>query len=234
MRVALFGGTGTVGTQLLTQALAHGHDVRALVRNPARLPTTTGPVTVVTGDVHDQGAVDGVVDGSDAVLSALGGTNRSVPRVLQAGTANILDAMNRLGVSRLVVVQGFHLPFPGDPNNAGQRLIRPIVRLLNSALSEDSLAMAALVSSSDAEWTIVRCPPIHAGPVTAGYRSGSLKLGPWSRVSAGDVALFALTCMEAGVNAREAPMIAAGARSNGSTKDSSQSAVPGIRNSSGG
>ncbi|MBO0693855.1 MAG: NAD(P)H-binding protein, partial [Acidimicrobiaceae bacterium] len=134
MRVALFGATGTVGTQVLTQALEHGHEVQALVRDPGRLPVTATPVTVVTGDVHDQEAVDAVVAGSDAVLSALGGTNRSAPHLLGGGTANVLDAMNRLAVSRIVVVQGFQLPFPGDPNNAGQRLIRRILRLANAAL----------------------------------------------------------------------------------------------------
>ncbi|MBO0693786.1 MAG: hypothetical protein J2P58_12865, partial [Acidimicrobiaceae bacterium] len=103
------------------------------------------------------------------------------------------------------------LPFPGDPNNAGQRLIRRILRLANAALLEDSLAMASLVSGTDTEWTILRCPPIHAGPATGRYRSGTLKLGPWSKVNSGDVALLALTCVEKGRYKRQAPMVAAAA-----------------------
>jgi uncharacterized protein YbjT (DUF2867 family) len=211
MRVALFGGAGTVGTQLLAQALAGGHEVRALVRNPDRLPVLAGPITVVTGDVHDRAAVDAVIAGSAAVLSALGGTNREDPHLIEACTAGILDSMRRHGVSRVVAVQGFHLPFPGDPGNAGQRLMRRILRLANAALLEDSLAMAVLLSGSDAEWTIVRAPRIYAGPVTAaGYRTGTLRLGPWSTVSSGDVARFALACLENGLRSREAPMIAGG------------------------
>lgn len=38
MKLALFGGTGTVGSQLLAQAVGDGHEVWALVRDPGRLP----------------------------------------------------------------------------------------------------------------------------------------------------------------------------------------------------
>ncbi len=40
LRVALFGTTGRVGSELLTETLAAGHDARVLVRSPARLAAT--------------------------------------------------------------------------------------------------------------------------------------------------------------------------------------------------
>jgi len=50
-RLALFGATGRVGSELLTQALAAGNDVRVLVRSPAKLAATSDRLTVVQGDV---------------------------------------------------------------------------------------------------------------------------------------------------------------------------------------
>lgn len=38
MRLAVFGATGGTGRQLVEQALAQGHEVTAVVRDPARLP----------------------------------------------------------------------------------------------------------------------------------------------------------------------------------------------------
>ena len=38
MRIALLGATGAVGGHFLNKALAAGHEVRALVRSPAKLP----------------------------------------------------------------------------------------------------------------------------------------------------------------------------------------------------
>ena len=45
-RLALFGATGRVGSELLTQALAAGHDVRVLVRSPAKLAATSDRFTM--------------------------------------------------------------------------------------------------------------------------------------------------------------------------------------------
>jgi uncharacterized protein YbjT (DUF2867 family) len=43
MRLTIFGASGQTGRHLLTQALAAGHTVTAVVRDPTRLPEgTTG------------------------------------------------------------------------------------------------------------------------------------------------------------------------------------------------
>jgi putative NADH-flavin reductase len=208
MMIALLGGTGTAGNQILAQALAGGHQLRCMVRNADRLGPFARQVTALVGDVGDRAAVETTITGSEVVISALGGTNRRSTDVLRTGYANIVAAMGRLGVSRLVAVQGFHLPFPDDPNNAGQRLIRRILRVANAALLKDSLAMAEQLSASDTDWTLVRAPRIKPAPATGRYRSGRLELGPWNSVSAGDVACFALECAVTGSYRRQAPMIA--------------------------
>lgn len=208
MRLAMFGTTGRAGTAILRRACAAGYDVHALTRSPGKLNLDDTQVTVTTGDVRDRAATGRAVQGADAVVSAIGGTGTRNPAVLQQGAAAILTAMNRHGVGRLIVIQGFHLPFPGDPRNLGRPLMAAMLRLWNRHLVADSHQMADLLRESELDWTLIRMPRLAAGPPAGGYRVGHLPLGPWSRVTAGQVADFTLACLATGGFAREAPMIA--------------------------
>jgi uncharacterized protein YbjT (DUF2867 family) len=69
MRVTVFGATGGVGSEVVRQGLAAGHDVVAVVRDPARLTVPAGSgLGVVTADVMDPAQIGPAVKGSDAVV----------------------------------------------------------------------------------------------------------------------------------------------------------------------
>ena len=208
MRLALFGATGRAGGAILRESRAAGHDVRALVRSPGALSGDDPRITVTAGDARDPAATRRMVDGADAVVSAIGGTRAGNLAVLRDGTAVILGAMQRAGVRRLIVIQGFHLPFPGDPGNLGSAAMRVMLRLWNRYLSADSYQMAEALRGSDLDWTLIRMPRLTGGPAGADYRTGQLALGPWSTVTTGQVAHFSLTCLDTGGFVRQAPMIA--------------------------
>lgn len=206
MRLAIFGGTGTVGSELLTRALDGGHDVRALVRTPSKLGGDRDRLTVVAGDARGAPAVGQTLAGCDAVLSTLGAKGRNYPDTRRVGTAHILAAMQEQRIRRLVVMGGFHLHFNGDPSNVGQRLILPILKL-SPHLVEDTTAMGVAILASDLDWTLVRTPRVVGRRTDGGARTGQLALGPWSKVSRGDVASFMLRCLEDDAYIRQAPMI---------------------------
>jgi putative NAD(P)-binding protein len=206
MKLAIFGATGTVGSELLTEALDAGHDIRALVRTPSKIPGPHPQLTVVHGDVRDFAAVKHTVDGCDAVLSTLGTTDRHDPDVRRAGTGNVLAAMHEHGIHRIVVMGGFHLQFPGDPDNVGRKLIVPIIKLMGIVV-EDTTAMAALIQASDLDRTIVRAPRVARHRRPARVRTGTLRLGPWSKVARANVASFMLRCLSDETSICRAPMI---------------------------
>jgi len=210
MKLAIFGGTGTVGGALVSQALDAGHQIRLLARTPSKVAVSHRRLSVVAGDVRDDAAVSATMAGSHAVLSALGGVGDSDS--IRIGTAAIAAAMNADGVRRLIVMQGFHLDFPGDPNNVGRRMILPLLRLASRDLMADSRAMASQVQASTLEWTVVRAPRVVVGPPTGRYRTGILRLGPWNTVTNSDVAEFMLRCLDDATTIGTAPMIAAGPR----------------------
>jgi len=210
MKLAIFGGTGTVGSALVSQGLDAGHEIRLLARTPSKVTKSHRRLSVVAGDARDAAAVSDTIAGSDAVLTALGGVRDSDS--IRIGTAAIAAAMAADGVHRLIVMQGFHLDFPGDPHNAGRRMILPLLWLASRDLIADSRAMATQVQASTLEWTVVRAPRVVAGPRTGGYRTGILRLGPWNTVTNSDVADFMLRCLDDPTTIGTAPMIAAGRR----------------------
>jgi putative NADH-flavin reductase len=209
MRLAIFGATGTVGTELLTQALGAGHHARVLVRTPSKLGERHARLTVLEGNVKDRDAVQDTLTGCEAVLSTLGASGKDDPDTRCTGTANIMAAMPEAGIRRLVVMGGFHLHCPGDPGNLGQKLIGLILGFSRN-LNEDTTAMGALVLASDLDWTLVRSPRVVHGDPDDSYRTGTLKLGPWSKVAPGQVATFMLRCVTDDSYIRQTPMISRG------------------------
>ncbi len=61
MNLTVFGATGGVGREVLTQALDAGHHITAYVRNPAKLGLNHPNLTVITGELTDREAVQRAV-----------------------------------------------------------------------------------------------------------------------------------------------------------------------------
>ena len=71
MKLTILGASGRTGTHLVEQALAAGHDVVALIRNPAKLTLRHERLRITQGELTDEVAVEAAVRGADAVLAAL-------------------------------------------------------------------------------------------------------------------------------------------------------------------
>jgi putative NADH-flavin reductase len=104
MNLTVFGATGGVGREVVTQALDRGDHVTAYVRNPAKLGITHPKVTVVAGELTDREAVQRAIRGADAVISALGPSldRTATGMPLVDGTRTIVDAMQAEGVERYI------------------------------------------------------------------------------------------------------------------------------------
>jgi putative NADH-flavin reductase len=74
MKIMVFGATGRIGSSVVDQALAAGHQVSAFVREARRLTGSIGQVQVIEGNVLDPAEVEAALrDGFDAVVVAIGG-----------------------------------------------------------------------------------------------------------------------------------------------------------------
>ncbi len=120
MKIAVLGAAGRTGTPLVDELLRRGHEVSVLVRTPAKLGERADRVFVVTGSSTDPAALDALLPGADAVVSALGPTQKEPE--LHTRTANaLIEAMPRHAVTRFVGISGAGVDVPGDRKVGGTR-----------------------------------------------------------------------------------------------------------------
>ncbi len=74
MRVAVTGGTGFVGTALITRLIDKGIEVRALARNPDRFNAPQN-ITVLRGGLEDEAALSALAEGADIFFNLAGVTH---------------------------------------------------------------------------------------------------------------------------------------------------------------
>ncbi len=206
MLLLIIGATGGTGRELVEQALERGHQVTAFVRTPARLRLAHERLTVVRGDVLDRSSVEAAVRGHDAVLSALGHKRWFYPtRILSAGTANILGAMEACGVRRFVCETSLGL---GEScGRMGLYYTLFVIPVILPLYYWDKRRQERLIRASRLDWVIVR-----PGVLTNGRRRGVYEHGPkvghwlWTvRISRADAADFMLSQMTSDRYLRSAP-----------------------------
>ncbi len=98
MRVAVLGASGQTGRELTSQALERGHDVTALVRDPARLSgLRSRSLSVVRTDVFEAGSLASAVADSDVLLSGLGvGSSDPGDTLVRGAVSAVASAVPRI------------------------------------------------------------------------------------------------------------------------------------------
>lgn len=211
MNVAVFGATGDTGQHVVDEALDAGHEVRAFVRTRSKLKPEHldhDRVSIVDGDALDPDVVGRAIEGTDAVLSALGHAEGSPDEILTIAGEHITTAMEAYDVPRLVILAGAGVRHPKDPFSLGGRAMSAGLKLVAGDFLDDTKQYVKEVVQSDTEWVVVRPPRLTNGPRTGEYRMGYLKLGPRATISRADVAAFMVEQVVESTYVGEAPMIA--------------------------
>ncbi|WP_329255824.1 NAD(P)H-binding protein [Streptomyces sp. NBC_01478] len=171
MKLTVFGATGGIGQEIVRQALASGHEVTAVVRDPARLTVRGAGLEVFRADLTDPEAVRPAVAGRDAVLSGLGARSRKDAGVATRLTRTVLAAMEAEGVRRVLVVSAG--PIGPAPEGAGflDRTARGLISALLKDVYDDLREMEAALAASATDWTSVRPPRLQNKPLTGTYRT---------------------------------------------------------------
>lgn len=192
MKLLVFGSTGRTGIPLVQQALEEGHEVRAFLRDPARMPIRHERLELVSGDVMNADDVSRAVQGVDVVLSALG-HSKNTPRNLQSVAAdNIVNAMKQHGVETLIAMTGAGVAGPQDQPKLFNHLIKFALKTISPAVLADSEHYAEKIKSSGLDWVIVRVPMLTEDPHTGQYRVGWVGVNTGPRIGRADVADFML------------------------------------------
>ncbi|TCP53984.1 putative NADH-flavin reductase [Tamaricihabitans halophyticus] len=194
MKITVFGATGGVGQQVVTQAADAGHAVTAVVRTTGKLLDSRA--TEVRADVLDPAAIVDTVNGADAVISAIGPRDNGPSTVCVDSARSIMKAMEATGTTRFVMVSalGFHTDGDGP---VLKFVLKPIVkRILRHAFADMAMAEQA-VQASNLNWTLLRPPRLLDKPRTGNYRTAINRTLPRGlTVARADVADCALRVID--------------------------------------
>jgi len=191
VKLLILGATGGTGKAIVTQALAAGHEVTALVRSRSSMTLDNPHLTVVDGgDVATDGAALGAATrGQAAVISALGrGKTFKSGNLMQRSVPRIIDAMQANGVTRLIFISALGV---GDSLRDSPLLPKLFFKTLLRNIYADKLAGDRLIRSSGLQWTIVQPAVLTDGPLTKRYRAGEhLALTGMPAIARADAAHF--------------------------------------------
>jgi nucleoside-diphosphate-sugar epimerase len=198
MKILVLGATGGSGRAVVDELLEAGHEVTAFSRNAARLGARER-LDRVNGDATSAEDVERAVSGHDAVVVTLGisenplrvrllGPAHTPLDVRSAGTRNVIRAMKRQGVRKLVVQTSYGV---GDTRERLGFVDRLFFKLLLAPQIADTELQDRDVKESGLDWVIAQ--PVHlndlddaAGP----FLSSTGDTGRSMKVSRRSVARF--------------------------------------------
>ncbi len=192
MRLSIIGATGFIGSRILDEALRRRHDIVAIARHPGKLQPGAG-LAVVSADTAEPSVLARHLAGSEACIVAVPWTQNDI--------GNILSAVRRAWVARLIVVVGagsLHMP------DRRLWLDHMIEQGIAPPTSRKALeALEALRGVKDLDWTAFS----PAADIEPGERTGVYRLGQddllvdedgRSRISDKDFAMAVLDEVEGG------------------------------------
>lgn len=212
--ILVYGATGEIGSLAVAEALARGHRVTAVSRDPSRITLRHARLAVVRGDVLDEASIASLAAGQDVILVAVRG--------IVGDSRSPESALQRIAVGKIVtVLRGMtNAPRVLHVGGAGSLEARPGVlyadrlpklllpRGLEIEIAGQILALEYLRGVDDVDWTYVT-PPRR---FTNGERTGEYRLGGdrmlvdghgRNRISRADFAVALLDEAERGTHARQ-------------------------------
>ncbi len=165
MNIAVFGATGLTGRLVVERALAKGHRVTALVRNPDIVSLKHEQLTIIGGSPTSPADVEACVRGADVVIHCLGvggkGDGKRTTLISDSVKA-ALTAMQKHGVPRIVCMS--NVGTGGSGLWLVNRVLVPLFFRWLQPIVDDKERMESALRASPVEWIAVRLVAIAEGP----------------------------------------------------------------------
>jgi len=195
--ILVFGASGGTGLEVVEQALEAGHQVTAILRNPDKFPIRHEQLRIIKGDVLVPQTYENVFFGMDAVISCLGSRNREFTTVYSVGVRNILRAMQKVDMDRIICLSAGAVEIDPDAFFLKRFVIKNILQRIFKYSYADMLLMETILRESDLNWTVIRPPRLLNGDKTGKYRTGINEFIPhMSSLTRSDLADYILHHLE--------------------------------------
>ena len=163
MNVLVFGATGKTGTLVVERALAQGHALTVLVRDPLKFKIPN--VRVITGNATNPSDVLAAMHGQQAVIETIGGTTPWKSVTLETDAIHaIIQAMQEESVRRLISVSMMGIGSSRAQSPFWYRSLLMPTFLHGS--TQDKTHKEAAITADHVDYVIVRPPILKDTPAT--------------------------------------------------------------------
>ncbi len=180
LQMLVYGATGNIGTHIVDEALARGHFVTAVSRDPSRIEKQHPNLTAVAGNLLDPASVRALLAGKDVVVTSVRGVigdDKDPKNSLQyLAVVAVVEQLRALGdeAGRLIHVGGAGSLEIGDGRLYADKLPKLFLpKGLELEIQGQILALEYLRAASDVRWTYAT-PPKN---FTNGDRTGNFRVG---------------------------------------------------------
>lgn len=195
--IAIIGGTGSTGKEVVRQAVERGYKVTIVTRSRNGITDLGENVKFVNGDVTNAESLAKALVDIDVVISCFGPvSHRKVGNLMSTGTINIVNACQALGIKRLVFMSGF-VQSDGKEFSLVNKLILKLLHSYYHMSYKDKTIAESAIEKSTLDWVIVRASALMHAKATGQYKAGiKIRLSPFAPLSYADCALCLLDAVE--------------------------------------
>lgn len=209
MKVIIFGGTGVSGKLAIENALHAGYQVVAYARNTDKITLRHHNLVITTGELTEYEKIEKVIADADAVISLLGPTGKAKGTPITEGYQNIVRAMKKNGVKRLIAAVSTSYRDPKDRFSFMVSFGIVMLKVMAPGILKDIVAMGDTIRNSELDWTMARLPMLKNSSKKGSIHVGYTGDGDFSffELTRGDLADFLIQQLTDHTYIREAPAI---------------------------
>ena len=207
MVLTVLGATGGTGRHVVEQALAAGHEVTALVRDPGKVTAQNPHLRLVQGSILESDPIEQAVAGANAVISVLGPRNNKPTFEISRGMGNVVAAMHKHGGRRLVMSTGMGVADPQDQPGPMHHVISLLLGLMARNVAQDMRQAVAIVQASGLDWTVLRAPRLTDKPGSGAIKVGYVGKGVGFELARADFAQVLLAAAIEGTYMHQMPAV---------------------------
>lgn len=189
--VAVFGASGATGRVLLTRLIRNGFSIRAMARKVTSIAMDGGQIEALEGSLSNAEDVRQTLLGCAAAVCVFGPRPPYVDVFCEQATANIIAAMQQLGIRRLLCQTGGMIGDYRANRTLPFQWMADAFCKHSPQIAADRLGQERVVMQSGLDWTIVKPPRLTDGAAKGGWMAGAdVRLGILSSITREDLSVF--------------------------------------------